>query len=329
MQLHQQDTDYYCGCAVAQMMIGPTGAVMPSQDWLYGQLANPLWHAAPDRLATVLSTYLAKAVPAGFAMYCDPDRDAGFARIAASVASGTAVPVVVLDGSHWVTITEVSHGPAEARIGATRPIVGLYYDDPYPKTASQDGVNVDSPPPPHHDGDVCGSGGWYGTANAYESVAGWTGTYWCTPCAPPAVCEPGYVTVCPVGIALAKVRLEPLPGPWRADAHALLDEPRAIESAARGLREHDLEHSSRLASFLRGARPERAALVRRTDAAGAVEVLGRRFEGDEHWLNRLVRVEVDLDQDKIRIYRLRRREPVDQPLLKVLGHHIKTRNFSE
>jgi len=40
-------------------------------------------------------------------------------------------------------------------------------------------------------------------------------------------------------------------------------------------------------------------------------------------------VEVDLDQDKIRIYRLRRREPVDQPLLKVLGHHIKTRNFNE
>jgi hypothetical protein len=78
------------------------------------------------------------------------------------------------------------------------------------------------------------------------------------------------------------------------------------------------------------ARPRgRIIYVRRTDAAGAVEVLGRRFEGDEHWLNRLVRVEVDLDQDKIRIYRLRRREPVDQPLLKVMDHHIKTRKFSE
>ena len=78
------------------------------------------------------------------------------------------------------------------------------------------------------------------------------------------------------------------------------------------------------------ARPRgRIIYVRRTDAAGAVGVLGRSFQGDEHWLNRPVRVEVDLNEDKIRIYRLRRREPVDQPLLKVLEHHLKTREFSE
>jgi hypothetical protein len=60
-----------------------------------------------------------------------------------------------------------------------------------------------------------------------------------------------------------------------------------------------------------------------------VELLGRVFEVDEHWLNRLVRVEVDLDEDTIRIYRLRRREPRDQPLLKELRHHIKKKRFSE
>jgi len=57
--------------------------------------------------------------------------------------------------------------------------------------------------------------------------------------------------------------------------------------------------------------------------------MGRSFEVDPHWLNRLVRVEVNLDTDKIRIYRLRRREPKDQPLLKELHHHIKKRRFSE
>jgi hypothetical protein len=40
-------------------------------------------------------------------------------------------------------------------------------------------------------------------------------------------------------------------------------------------------------------------------------------------------VEVDLDGDKIRIYRLRRREPQDQPLLKELYHHIKKKMFYE
>lgn len=78
------------------------------------------------------------------------------------------------------------------------------------------------------------------------------------------------------------------------------------------------------------ARPRgRIMYLRRTGAAGTVEVLGRAFEVAPHWLNRLVRVEVDLDADKIRIYRLRRREPKDQPLLKELHHHIKRRRFSE
>jgi hypothetical protein len=73
----------------------------------------------------------------------------------------------------------------------------------------------------------------------------------------------------------------------------------------------------------------RIIYLRRTSAVGAVEVLGRGFAVDPHWLNRLVRVEVDLDGDKIRIYRLRRREPQDQPLLKELHHHLKKRKFSE
>jgi putative transposase len=80
-----------------------------------------------------------------------------------------------------------------------------------------------------------------------------------------------------------------------------------------------------LQSRLRG----RIIYLRRTSAAGTVEVLGRSFEVDPHWLNRLVRVEVDLDGDRIRIYRLRRREPQDQPLLRELNHHIKNKKFSE
>ena len=78
------------------------------------------------------------------------------------------------------------------------------------------------------------------------------------------------------------------------------------------------------------ARPRgRVIYVRRTGATGTVEVLGRVFEADPHWLNRLVRVEVDLDEDTIRIYRLRRREPQDQPLLTELHHRIERRRFAE
>src|SRR5512143_3046700 len=66
----------------------------------------------------------------------------------------------------------------------------------------------------------------------------------------------------------------------------------------------------------------RIIYVRRTSAVGAVEVLGRSFEVDPHWLHRLVRVEVNLGGDKIRIHQLRRREPQDQPLLRELHHRL-------
>ena len=67
----------------------------------------------------------------------------------------------------------------------------------------------------------------------------------------------------------------------------------------------------------------RLIYLRRTDGAGTAEVLGRRFEVDAHWLNRLVRAEVDLAAGTITFYRLRRREPADQPVLKVVEHRVR------
>ena len=73
----------------------------------------------------------------------------------------------------------------------------------------------------------------------------------------------------------------------------------------------------------------RMVYLRRTDAAGAVEVLGRRFEVDQSWVHRLVRAEVDLDGGMVRFYRLRRREPGDQPVMRELAHRIKHKRFCE
>jgi hypothetical protein len=60
-----------------------------------------------------------------------------------------------------------------------------------------------------------------------------------------------------------------------------------------------------------------------------VTVLNRRLEVDSQWLNRLVRVEVDLDGEMIRFYRLRRREPSDQPLLKQEPSKLPDRKFHD
>jgi putative transposase len=78
------------------------------------------------------------------------------------------------------------------------------------------------------------------------------------------------------------------------------------------------------------ARPRgRIVYIRRTDALGRVELLNRRFEVDSQWLHRLVRVEVDLDGGVVRFYRLRRREPSEQPLLKQVTYRIPDRRFHD
>jgi len=69
--------------------------------------------------------------------------------------------------------------------------------------------------------------------------------------------------------------------------------------------------------------------LRRTTAAGAIELLGRRFPVDRHWLHRLVRAEVDLTAGEIRVHALRRREPADQPLLCRLAYGLPTRRFRD
>ena len=56
--------------------------------------------------------------------------------------------------------------------------------------------------------------------------------------------------------------------------------------------------------------------LRRSDAAGAVQMLGTTFPVDKQWVHRLVRCEVDFTHQRIRFYALRRRDPDDQPLLR-------------
>jgi hypothetical protein len=73
----------------------------------------------------------------------------------------------------------------------------------------------------------------------------------------------------------------------------------------------------------------RLVYLRRTSPLGAVEVLGRSFEVDRQWVNRLVRIEVDLKAGLLQVYRLRRREPADQPLLREIRHRLPERGFRE
>lgn len=69
--------------------------------------------------------------------------------------------------------------------------------------------------------------------------------------------------------------------------------------------------------------------LRRTDDRGRASVLGHTFDVDRNWLHRLVRTEVNLDDNTIRFFALRRREPTDQPLLNKVSYTLPKRPFQE
>jgi hypothetical protein len=73
----------------------------------------------------------------------------------------------------------------------------------------------------------------------------------------------------------------------------------------------------------------RVIFLRRTDDSGRARLLGRTFPVDRHWPHRLLRAEVDLDEDVIRFYALRRREPTWQPLLQTADYHFPRKRFHE
>jgi hypothetical protein len=62
--------------------------------------------------------------------------------------------------------------------------------------------------------------------------------------------------------------------------------------------------------------------LRRTTGQGSVELLGREYPVDVHWCHRLVRCEMDLCQDQVRVYGLRRQEPGEQRLLKEWAYRL-------
>lgn len=80
---------------------------------------------------------------------------------------------------------------------------------------------------------------------------------------------------------------------------------------------------------LQAAPTGRAVFLRRTSDAGAVALLGHSIPLDALWPHRLVRCEVNFDAQTIQFYRLRRRDPADQPLITEVRHVWPRRRFKE
>ena len=73
----------------------------------------------------------------------------------------------------------------------------------------------------------------------------------------------------------------------------------------------------------------RLVYLRRSNGVSEVTLLGRPWQLGQVWPNRLVRCEVDLDQDKLSFFTLRRKEPTSQPQIMEVAYRLPARGFQD
>jgi putative transposase len=73
----------------------------------------------------------------------------------------------------------------------------------------------------------------------------------------------------------------------------------------------------------------RLVYLRRSNGLSEVTLLGHTWPLGQVWPNRLVRCEVDLDEDKIRFFTLRRKEPTSHPKILEVDYTLPNRGFQD
>src|SRR5512135_3322898 len=107
---HQQDTDYYCGAACAQMVLDSIGTGILDQDDLYADnhshsTLEPGWYTAPDGLQWTLNDRRPATFGGWFALYALGSEDAISRKLVWTIHHYHVAPVPLVFGwAHWITV---------------------------------------------------------------------------------------------------------------------------------------------------------------------------------------------------------------------------------
>jgi hypothetical protein len=175
---HQQDTDYYCGAACAQMILDSIGAGVLDQVALYNDnhshsTIESGWYTGPDGLTWTLNDRRPAAFNNYFVLMDLANEDQISRKIVWTIHHyGVAPAALVYGWAHWIVVHgyDVSAHPS-AYNDTSYSINAFEVNNPWPPTP------MPGPPPPHTAGDVCGSGGTRGTANQHITYATWQTDY--------------------------------------------------------------------------------------------------------------------------------------------------------
>jgi hypothetical protein len=261
VQYHQQDTNYYCGAACAQMVLAQIGAGLLDQDDLYADnhshsVIEGGWYTAPDGLTWTMNDRRPAGFFNSFVLFALSSEDLISRKICWTIHHYQVAPIAMVFGSaHWIVVRGYDASAAPANYADNSyTITAFNVNNPWPPVPS-------SPPPPHTVGDVCGSGGDRGIADEHISYATWQsdymtgigGGYWAGKFA--AVCDPEP----PADRPGPQRRPEQMPG------ERLLDPEHAAKRAVAGLKEYGLYERGVWRKALQNTRPGEPVLVQRLD----------------------------------------------------------------
>ena len=264
---HQQDTDYYCGAATAQMILDSIGAGLLDQNTLYNSNhshnTQSGWATDPDGLNFTLNNY--KQLSPTFHSYfviARPDTELEGSRriIGAIEVYGFPTGTLVFGCGHWIVVRGFS-----TDVSPTSPaysILGFFVNNPWPPTPSFYNAAL-APPPSHSVGDGCGTGGNRGIANEYITYTQWANTY-LTGCDVWNVGHNQYVSV--VDPRMPKLgELAVKHEKIRAKGDRLITFAEAADFVLRSVEEHNLLRDEHFVKALKGAKPSQPVLVQRLD----------------------------------------------------------------
>lgn len=269
VQHHQQDTDYYCGAACAQMVLETIGAGILDQDDLYADNhahstldSGVNWATGPDGLRWTMNDRRPPAFTNSFVLFDLASEEAISRKICWTIRHYQVAPIALVYGwAHWIVVrgyTASAHPASSA--DNSYSISAFDLNNPWPPTPSFY-TPASAPPPPHAAADGCGTGGDRGVANEHITYATWQSTY--------MTGVPGGYWI---GKFLAVCDPEPpsLPGGPRQPSlerrggEEILQPDVAAELATAGLKQYGL-YERKDWRALRQTKAERGVLVQRLD----------------------------------------------------------------
>jgi hypothetical protein len=266
---HQQDTDYYCGAACAQMVLDSIGAGLLDQDDLYADnhahsTIEANWYTAPDGLQWTLNDRRPAGFGGWFALYALGSEDAISRKIVWTIHHYQVAPVALVFGwAHWIVVRGFDASAAPGNSADTSyAITAFDINNPWPPTPSfyAPAVPPPAPPPPHSAGDGCGTGGNQGVANEHITYATWQADYMTG--VPGGYWTGKFVAVCDPDPPPAQFGLM-RPAEKRLRGDRLITHKTAVKRVHAGMERHGL--FKRWNKILKDTTPGNPVLVQRLD----------------------------------------------------------------